>query len=210
MRVNPSGAFGVIQSVEASALAVGADGFVAATAIPAVSTQLVVTTPVTTTGARESVRLAPSFTEAFDTLYRGAYRTAYRLLGNRQEAEDVAQEACARACLRWSRLDDPTAWVARVSANLALDRWRRLQTAAKHRAELIDLTVTEDARRIDLHRALATLPERQRQVIVLRYLADLTEEQTAAAMGCAAGTVKSHASRGLAALRAALGEPEEI
>ena len=96
-----------------------------------------------------------------------------------------------------------------MSANLALDRWRRLQTAAKHRAEPIDLTMAEDARRIDLHRALATLPGRQRQVIVLRYLADLSEEQTAAALGCAIGTVKSHASRGLAALRIALGEPEE-
>ena len=200
MAVNPAGSFSVIQNVDAGALAVGMDGFVAPpTAAPTVAA------PVTTRPAR----LAPGFTEAFDGLYLGAYRTAYRLLGNRQEAEDVAQEACARACLRWSRLDDPAAWVARVSANLALDRWRRLQTAAKHRAEPIALMASEDARRIDLHRALATLPERQRQVIVLRYLADLSEEQTAAALGCAAGTVKSHASRGLAALRGALGEPEE-
>ena len=132
----------------------------------------------------------PGFTEAFDGLYLGAYRTAYRLLGNRQEAEDVAEEACARACLRWSprrpgRVDRP------CERQPPLDRWRRLQTAAKHRAEPIALMVAEDARRIDLHRALATLPERQRQVIVLRYLADLSEEQTAAALGCAAGTVKS-------------------
>ena len=207
MAVNPSASFGVIQSVDASALAVGAvgtGGFVGATApVPTVSAPAAVTT------TPRSARLAPSFTEAFDALYLGAYRTAYRLLGDRQEAEDVAQEACARACLRWSRLDDPAAWVARVSANLSLDRWRRLQTAAKHRAERVDLTLPEDARRIDLHRALETLPGRQRQVIVLRYLADLTEDQTAAVLGCAVGTVKSHASRGLAALRTALGESEE-
>jgi RNA polymerase sigma-70 factor (sigma-E family) len=206
MAVNPSASFGVIQSVDASALAIeaGADGFVAAaTSVPTVTAPAVVTTA-------KAARVAPGFTEAFDALYLGAYRTAYRLLGNRQEAEDVAQEACARACLRWSRLDDPPAWVARVSANLALDRWRRLQTAAKHRAERVAETMPEDARRIDLHRALETLPGRQRQVIVLRYLADLTEEQTATALGCAVGTVKSHASRGLAALRTALGEPEGI
>ena len=110
MAVNPAGSFSVIQNVDAGALAVGMDGFVAqTTAAPTVAA------PVTTRPAR----LAPGFTEAFDGLYLGAYRTAYRLLGNRQEAEDVAQEACARACLRWSRLDDPAAWVARVSANLA-------------------------------------------------------------------------------------------
>jgi RNA polymerase sigma-70 factor (sigma-E family) len=206
MAVNPSASSGVIQSVDASALAVeavGADGIV-----PVPTPMSVTAAPAAITTTPKAARLAPGFTEAFDALYLGAYRTAYRLLGNRQESEDVAQEACARACLRWSRLDDPGAWVGRVSANLALDRWRRLQTAARHRALRIDLAMPEDARRIDLHRALETLPGRQRQVIVLRYLADLTEEQTAAALGCAVGTVKSHASRGLAALRTALGESE--
>ena len=142
-------------------------------------------------------RVAPSFTDAFDELYRGAYRTAFRLLGAREDAEDVAQEACARACMRWTRFADPAAWVARVTANLALDRWRRLRTAAQHRSDVIDL-----------HRSLESLPGRQRQVVV-RSLADLSEEQTARALGCAPGTVKSHASSGLAALRVALGDTEE-
>jgi RNA polymerase sigma-70 factor (sigma-E family) len=187
--VNPTGLLGVNCDVDAGALVVGAEDLVRP--------------------ARERAHLAPTFTAAFDGLSRGAYRTAFRLLGNRQDAEDVAQEACARACLRWNRLDDPAAWVARVSANLALDRWRRLQTAARHRTSPAAPAVPEDARRLDLHRALETLPRRQRQVIVLRYLADLSEEQTAAALGCAIGTVKSHASRGLAALRVALGDTEE-
>ena len=57
---------------------------------------------------------------------------------------------------------------------------------------------------------LATLPKRQREVVVLRYLADLSEAQTAAALGCAPGTVKTHAARGLEALRAVLAVPEEV
>jgi RNA polymerase sigma factor (sigma-70 family) len=55
--------------------------------------------------------------------------------------------------------------------------------------------------RIDLHRALDTLSRRQREVIVLRFLADLPEAEVARALGCSVGSVKQHASRGLAALR---------
>jgi RNA polymerase sigma-70 factor (sigma-E family) len=154
-----------------------------------------------------------TFDAAFADLFRSAYRTAYRLIGVRSDAEDIAQEACARACVRWKRLDDPRAWVGRVSANLALDRWRRQRTARRHGAAAAPRAVPTDdgfdGRRVDLHRALEQLPPRQRQVVVLRYLADLSEQQTAELLGCAVGTVKAHASRGLAALRVALGDAEE-
>jgi DNA-directed RNA polymerase specialized sigma24 family protein len=72
---------------------------------------------------------------------------------------------------------------------------------------------------VDLHRALGALPRRQREVVVLRYFGDLSEREIAAELGLAPGSVKSHASRGLAALRARLGdgtpggdhlEPEEL
>jgi RNA polymerase sigma-70 factor (ECF subfamily) len=160
---------------------------------------------------RASAPLPTTFAEAFADLYRPAYRAAYRLLGDRAEAEDIAQEACARACMRWNRLSDPTPWVVRVAANLALDRWRRVRTATRHQNRVtIDLVTAEaDERRVDLHRALATLPARQRQVVVLRYLADLTEAQTADALGCAVGTVKAHASRGLSSLRDVLAKGTE-
>ena len=60
-----------------------------------------------------------SFEEAFDGLYHLAYRVAYRLLGRRAEAEDVAQEALARAYVRWFRVEDHAEpWVAKVSTNL--------------------------------------------------------------------------------------------
>jgi RNA polymerase sigma-70 factor (sigma-E family) len=146
-----------------------------------------------------------AFVAAFDTLYFGAYQQAYKLLGDRQEAEDLAQEACARACIRWQQLDDPPAWVVHVVTNLAFDRFRRLRSAARYaRFPAAAASVTgagvSDAH-LDLHRALAKLPKRQREAVALRYLGDLSEEQTAAALGCSPGTVKSHTARGLRALR---------
>jgi RNA polymerase sigma-70 factor (sigma-E family) len=155
----------------------------------------------------EALSSAPGhegFVEAFDELYECAYQHAYKLLGDRQEAEDLAQEACTRACLRWRHLDNPRAWVVRVTTNLVFDRFRRLRSAAKHLRPPPALGVSPDDRHLDLNRALAKLPKRQRDVVVLRYLADFSEAQTAAALGCAPGTVKSHAARGLHALRAAL------
>lgn len=150
------------------------------------------------------------FVAAFEELYDCAYQHAYKLLGDRQEAEDLAQEACTRACLRWHRLDDPRAWVVRVTTNLAFDRFRRLRSAAKHLRLPPAPPVSPDDRHLDLHRALAKLPKRQREVVVLRYLTDFSEAQTAAALGCSPGTVKSHAARGLHALRVTLELADEV
>ena len=161
----------------------------------------------------EALSSAPGhegFVAAFAELYDCAYQHAYKLLGDRQEAEDLAQEACARACLRWHRLDDPRAWVVRVTTNLAFDRFRRLRSAAKHLRLPPATAVAADDRHLDLHRALAKLPKRQREVVVLRYLTDFSEAQTAAALGCSPGTVKSHAARGLHALRVTLELADEV
>jgi RNA polymerase sigma-70 factor (sigma-E family) len=156
-----------------------------------------------------AARLPESFTASFAGLYSSAFQAAYRLLGSRQEAEDVAQEACARACLRWNKLaryGTPKPWVVRVATNLAIDQYRRRQRAQAAAPGEPAPVEPVDARRVDLHRALSRLTRRQRDVVVLRYIADLSEADTAEALGCAPGTVKSHATRGLAALRAALGE----
>ena len=158
-----------------------------------------------------SVAAAPrDFDDAYPALFRDAYRVAFRLLGDREDAADVAQEACARACVRWRRLTrggDPTPWVVRVAGNLAIDRWRRRRTAASHVVPVAPVLGLPD--RVDLHRALDALSRRQREVIVLRYFADLPEAAVADALGCSVGSVKTHASRGLAALRAALADPDE-
>jgi len=153
-----------------------------------------------------------TFDDCFASLFAAAYRVAFRLLGDREEASDVAQEALARASLRWARLvaaGDPVPWVVRVAANLALDRWRRLRVASRHAAALVEPTTDSMAERVDLHRALSALPRRQRDVVVLRYVADLPEAEVASALGCSVGTVKTHASRGLASLRAALADEQE-
>ena len=148
-----------------------------------------------------------SFEEAFPRLYADAYRVAYRLLGDRSEAEDVAQEACARAYSRWSSVHDyAEPWCVRVAGNLALDLLRARTRAVRRHERL----VTEHVRtagsagsdeRLDLYAALADLPRRQREAVVLRYLGDQSEEQTAALLGLSVGSVKTHASRGLARLR---------
>jgi len=152
-----------------------------------------------------------TFDDEYPALYRSAYRVAFRLLGGREEAADLAQEACARAYARWNRIgrfDSPEAWVAKVAGNLAIDARRRQNTAQRHADSYVAPAHDDQARedeRVDLHRALLTLPRRQREVVLLRFVADQPEAAVAAALGCSIGTVKSHASRGLAALRDALG-----
>jgi RNA polymerase sigma-70 factor (sigma-E family) len=153
--------------------------------------------------------VARSFELAFEGLYRLAYKVAFRIVGDRPEAEDIAQEALARASLRWTRLHEhPEGWVSRVASNLAIDRYRRRRREPHIPVGplgVVDDRVTE---RADLVAALRRLPRRQREVVVMRYLADLTEGDVAAALGCSVGAVKTHASRGLAALRRHMGETD--
>ncbi len=149
-----------------------------------------------------------AFADAFDDLWAAGYRVAFRLLGDREDAADCAQESCVRACARWPRLvraGDPTPWVVRVAANLAIDRWRRARRVPDPQVALVASDAARGvAERVDLHAALRALPRRQREVVVLRFVADLTEPDVARALGVSLGTVKQHGSRGLAALRAAL------
>ena len=142
------------------------------------------------------------FDTEFDRLWSRAYGVAYVVLGERGESEDVAQETLARALVRWKKVSayaEP--WVVRVAGNLAIDRVRgrqRLRGVPAH-----DLPPV-DAQRVDLQRALLTLSPKQREVVMLRYLVDLPEAEVAQTLGCSVGTVKTHASRGLAAMRKSL------
>jgi RNA polymerase sigma-70 factor (sigma-E family) len=148
-----------------------------------------------------------SFEVAFDGLYRLAYRVAYRILGDRGDAEDVAQEALARACVRWSRLEDrPEGWVTRVASNLAIDRYRRRRRQPPALTGPVGIVDPLLGERADLVAALRRLPRRQREAVVLRYLGDLSEAQAALEMGCSVGAVKSHGARGLQSLRRQMSE----
>lgn len=139
------------------------------------------------------------------------YRYAYVLTGNQHDAEDLVQEALTRTGVAWSRVkrkDDPEGYVRTTMARIMANRWRRPRR--EHLvAETPDRPVTDGAldRVADadhLGTALAALPPRMRAVLVLRYVEQLTEEETARALGCSKGTVKSQASRALARLRAGM------
>jgi RNA polymerase sigma factor (sigma-70 family) len=151
------------------------------------------------------------FEEAFDRLFPRAERLAQRILGDQAAAEDVAAEALARLCLHWARLHETTyldGWVLRVAANLAIDATRRRPApVAGGSAAAADDAI---ALRMALVAALKHIARRQREVIALRYLSDLSEAEVALALGISQGSVKTHASRGLAALRSALHDEEEV
>ena len=151
------------------------------------------------------------FDDAFPDLFEAGYRVAYRLLGSREDAAECAQEACARAFADWPKLvrrGNVVPWVVRVSSHLAIDRWRsRRRTSGRASHSESSASIPD---RVDLYRALERLSARQRDVVTLRFLADLPEVTVAEALGCSMSTVKTHAARGLAALRAVLDIDEEV
>jgi RNA polymerase sigma-70 factor (ECF subfamily) len=152
------------------------------------------------------------FEEAFKDLFLSAYRPTYRLLRNAPQAEDTAAEAVARALVAWKRvgpLPHREAWVARVAINLATDQLRRRRPSGPMPESKDDPGDDADLR-LAVREILGELPRRQREVIALRYLADLDDEQVADALGISVNSVKKHASRGRDALRARLGPTREV
>jgi len=135
------------------------------------------------------------------------YKVAYRLTGDRAESEDLAQEALARAYLRWRKVAAyDEAWVARVTTNLAIGRWRKhghvvVSGSGEQAFAVPGAAGVDPLDRIELVRVLRSLPRRQREAVALRYLADLPEAEVAEVLGCSVGAVKQHTHRGLAALR---------
>ncbi|TWP53447.1 SigE family RNA polymerase sigma factor [Lentzea tibetensis] len=141
-------------------------------------------------------------------------RTAYLLCGGDQgAAEDLLQDVLERMYSRWRRINGGhEAYVRAALANAAANRWRwRSRRPAEAPLEYAADPVARghEQRVVDqdsVVRALAQLPNRMRAVLVLRYFDDLTEAETAAALGCGIGTVKSQTSRGLARMRELMGE----
>ena len=158
-------------------------------------------------------RLDPGF-ETF-VLSRSAplLRMAFLLVGDRGHAEDLLQTALLRTALRWRRArEQPEAYVRQVLVNLARDHWRRSRRRVTEQS-VDDLPATAADRdhsqtvvdRAALLQALAGLPDRQREVVVLRFYADLSVAETASAMRTSEGTVKSYTSRALERLRQSFG-----
>jgi RNA polymerase sigma-70 factor (ECF subfamily) len=159
-------------------------------------------------------------TEDFAEFYASAFARLVGQLrvvtGDLQDAEDVVQEAFARASVRWSQLrayDVPEAWVRRVALNLAADRARRgrrrLQALLRlgPPAPVAAAPAVED---LALLEALRELSIGQRQVLVLHYLIGMTVEEVATTLRVPAGTVKVRLARGRHALAARLGEHQEV
>jgi RNA polymerase sigma-70 factor (sigma-E family) len=142
-------------------------------------------------------------------------KLAYAICGDRGRAEDAVQEALTRVYQRWSRLTDPLAYARRTAINVTRDDWRRSMRADRaHRAAagLPSTGVDDPQERLVTNRglmdALDELPHGQRAVIVLRYGSQLSEAETAAALGITTGTVKSQTARALARMREVLTPPE--
>lgn len=128
--------------------------------------------------------------------------------GDRGLAEELAQEALARACRDWakvSRADSPDAWLFRTALNLTTSWFRRRRVATRPMPAAPPATEVDGAAAIVVRAAVRALPQRQRTAIVLRYYLDLPVAQAADVMGCADGTVRALTSQGRESLRRALG-----
>ncbi|WP_412543970.1 SigE family RNA polymerase sigma factor [Longispora sp. K20-0274] len=133
-------------------------------------------------------------------------RLAYGLTQDHGLAEDLVQTALAKSWSAWRRIvDDPEPYVRRVIVNTYNSWWRRAWHRERPAEVLPELTMAGPQRAVDdrdaVWRALRVLPRQQRAVLVLRYLEDLSEEQTAEALSLSPGTVKSYSAKGLAKLR---------
>ena len=159
----------------------------------------------------DSGRREDDFAEFVQVAWPGLFRSAYLLLGDRGLAEDLAQTALTKTYVAWARIEDPSsarAYAHRTLINTASSWFRRRSWRNERPSD--ELPEVSDARhpgaRAEIMEALATLPPRQRAVVVLRYYEDLSVAETADALGCSTGTVKSQTFEAFAKLRTQLGD----
>jgi RNA polymerase sigma factor (sigma-70 family) len=150
------------------------------------------------------------FEDLFITQFPRVRGTVARIVGY-GPAEDVALEAFARAYARWDQvgsIERPVQWVYRVATNLALDQTRRKTrlTPGRDKADSQDEVATRDS----LVESLRQLPRRQQEVVVLRYIVDMSEAEVSRALNMSLGTVKTHLRRALPRLRSSLLTSEEV
>lgn len=137
------------------------------------------------------------------------FRSAYLLTGQREAAEDLLQGVLAKVARRWSGIrDNPEAYVRRALYHDQVSRWRRMSWNREMVSDRLpdrpapgDHSATTDVR-VSLTAALRRLTARQRAVVVLRYVEDLSEKEVATVLDVSVGTVRSTAHRALGRLRA--------
>ena len=148
------------------------------------------------------------------------HRAAYLMVGDAQLAQDLVQEALTKTYVAWPRLRDPRnaeAYCRKAITTTAISWYRRKgwrnERPTEHLPEDAHGAAGPEssvAERDPVWKELRQLPPRQRAALVLRYYEDLSEAQTAEAMGCAVGTVKSQVSAALTKLRERLGDDVEL
>jgi RNA polymerase sigma-70 factor (sigma-E family) len=150
--------------------------------------------------------------ELYASHYAGLVRLAVLLLRDQALAEDVVQDSFVAVHGKWRRIDQPTApaYLRQTVVNRCRSALRHRTVVLKHRLEPppdeapADESLLRQERRDAVLDALARLPVRQREVLVLRHYLDLTEREIATTLNITQGSVKSHASRASAALRSHL------
>jgi RNA polymerase sigma factor (sigma-70 family) len=165
------------------------------------------------------------FADFFTSRFDSARRTAHALCGNWLEAEEIAQTAFVSMYGRWNkvriesadaylhtvqvRIESADAYLHTVLTRAFLDTKRRGRRREQVMAEPPEVVVEQDTSSVEdrpsLLKALQSVPARQRAVLVLRFIEDLSVEEAADALGCSTGTVKSQTARGLVTLRKAYG-----
>jgi RNA polymerase sigma-70 factor (sigma-E family) len=167
-------------------------------------------------------RGAKEFDDGFTAFVRSRgphhLRVATLLTGSPEAAEDLVQSSLLKLYQVWSRIDtsgDPDAYLRRIIVNTRRSWWRARWRQEMPVSELPEVTAGEDAAErhaagVLVRQALARLPRQQRAAVVLRYCEDLPEAEVALLLGCSVGTVKTHAHRGLQALRESLGNPDSF
>jgi RNA polymerase sigma factor (sigma-70 family) len=163
---------------------------------------------------------SPDFAEFYRAARDECLRAVLSSVGDRDTAQELVDEAFARACASWRKVGKhpaPAAWVVRTALNENVSRWRRRrrEVAVPDPGRLADLPGADGAGggAVDprIMAALRRLPARQREVVALRVFLDLDTVRTAEVLGVAPSTVKAHLARALGALRddlVPIGEPE--
>lgn len=151
-----------------------------------------------------------TFEATYETHYGSVVASSWAICRDREVAEELTQEAFARAYRRWRKLESggyAVPWLHRVVMNLTISHVRRRARGAELEGQqAFAPPIREDVHSDDdwLVRVLKGLPKRQREAVFLRYVADLDVEHVAAVMRISTGSVKTHSKRGLDHLREVL------
>jgi RNA polymerase sigma-70 factor (ECF subfamily) len=149
---------------------------------------------------------APSFSDFFAERYRRLARACLLLTGSAAEGEDLAQEAMARVLERWDRvamMDDPEGYAYRTALNLHRNAVQRLAMAARRQVRRAEVSEDPDAadRRLDLLRAIRSLPRTQREALVLVEWLGYTAEEAGPVLGIEPASVRGRLHRARESLR---------